>query len=104
MTPILPEKGDNAADYDTAMCFTPGKEAYLILNRHENGDCVYLGENGCTIHDRAPWVCREFDCRSIFKNSDRAGRKLAVRNGDMPKAIFDRGRELTNVDRSRPRT
>lgn len=94
MTPILPEKGDNAFEYKTALCISPRKEPYLILDRHPNGDCVYLTPEGCSIHDRAPWTCRTFDCRAIFRNSDRAGRKLAVKRGEMPKEIFDRGREL----------
>lgn len=103
MTPVLAEKGDDVASYDTAMCYTPGKAPYLILNRHANGDCVYLGANGCTIHDRAPYVCRLFDCRDVFKRSDRQGRRLAVKAGDMSQEIFDRGRELLNaVDSSRP--
>jgi Fe-S-cluster containining protein len=38
------------------MCYTPGKKPYLILNRQNNGDCIYLDENGCTIHDHAPGV------------------------------------------------
>lgn len=37
-----------------------------ILRRRENGDCVYLGDRGCTIHERAPHVCRVFDCRMMF--------------------------------------
>jgi Fe-S-cluster containining protein len=94
MTPVLPEMGDDASSYSTAMCFSPGKAPYLILNRHDNGDCVYLGPHGCLIWERAPWTCRRFDCREVFKNSDRAGRKLAVKHGDMSKEIFDRGREL----------
>lgn len=94
MTPILPERGDNAALYDTAMCYTPGKQPYLILNRQANGDCIYLDANGCSIWDHAPWVCRSFDCRELYKASDRTGRRIAIKRGDMTKAIFDRGREL----------
>jgi len=94
MTPIRPEMGDNPSSYQTAMCFTPGKTPYLILDRHANGDCVYLGQVGCTIWERAPYECRKFDCRMVYKNSDRVGRKLAIKNGHMSKEIFDRGREL----------
>jgi hypothetical protein len=94
MTPIQPEKGDNPFEYQTAMCLTPGKKPYMILDRQNNGDCVYLGAHGCMIWERAPFACREFDCRNTFKNSDRAGRKLAIKHGDMSKEIFDRGREL----------
>lgn len=104
MTPVQPERGDDPSKYQTAMCHTPGKAPYLILDRHANGDCVYLGEHGCTIHDHAPWVCRTFDCRELFKASDRIGRRRAIKRGDMTKEIFDRGRELLDVDRSRPRT
>jgi Fe-S-cluster containining protein len=34
----------------------------IALKRQRNGDCFYLGPTGCTIHDRAPALCREFDC------------------------------------------
>lgn len=99
MTPLLPEKGDDPSQYQTALWFKDGlgKPPTLILDRLPNGDCVYLGEGGCTIHDRAPWTCRDFDCREVFKNSDRPGRKLAIKNGDMTKEIFARGRELLGV-------
>jgi hypothetical protein len=94
MTPILPERGDDPSQYKTAMCYTPGKKPYLILDRLPNGDCFYLGPDGCTIWERAPWTCKDFDCRMVFKNSDRIGRKIAIKRGDMSKEIFDRGREL----------
>jgi len=94
MTPIRPDKGDDPAQYQTAICLQIGKDPFLILDRKDNGDCVYLGEHGCTIWDRAPVVCREFDCRNTYKNSDRAGRRLAIKRGTMSKEIFDRGREL----------
>ena len=94
MTPLRPEKGDDVSSYQTAMCYAPGKPPMLILDRQDNGDCHYLGSEGCLIWDRAPYECRQFDCRAIFRNSDRPGRKLAVKNNLMPKAIFDRGREL----------
>jgi Fe-S-cluster containining protein len=94
MTPVLVDKGDDPAQYQTAVCFHPGKEPFLILDRKDNGDCVYLDEHGCTIHDRAPFICRDFDCRQLFKQSDRAGRRLAVKRGEVDKRLFDRGREL----------
>lgn len=94
MTPLHPEKGDNPLKYQTATLFAPGKPPQIILDRLPNGDCVYLGENGCLIWDNAPWVCRDFDCRNTFKNSDRAGRRLAIKRGDMTREIFQRGRQL----------
>jgi len=101
MTPLLPEKGDDIASYQTAQWYRDGlnKPPVLILDRLPNGDCFYLGENGCTIHGRAPWTCRDYDCRAIFRNSDRQGRKLAVKQGRIPKEILDRGRELIEAGR-----
>ena len=95
-TMLRPEKGDDVASYVTAQWYRDGidKPPVTILDRQDNGDCHYLGSEGCLIWDRAPFECRQFDCRAIFRNSDRQGRKLAVKNNVMPKAIFDRGREL----------
>jgi len=105
MTPLRPEHGDDPQSYQTAICLKPGQAPMLILDRLPNGDCFYLGLDGCTIHDRAPYECRKYDCRAVFRDSDRPGRKLAVKRGIVPKGIFDRGRELleANVDRTRPR-
>jgi hypothetical protein len=94
MTPLHRERGDDISQYETALWLHPSQAPTLILARHANGDCVYLGEFGCTIHDRAPYECRQFDCRETFRNSDRPGRKWAIKHDKMPKAIFDRGREL----------
>lgn len=33
------------------------------LKRLVNGNCVYLNDLGCSIHNRVPTVCRTFDCR-----------------------------------------
>ena len=96
MTLLRPDKGDDVESYVTAQWYRDGihNPPLIILDRLPNGDCAYLGEHGCTIWDRAPYECRQYDCREMFKNSDRAGRKLAVRNGVVPKGVFERGREL----------
>lgn len=91
MTPLEP---DEWSKYQTAFDVTNRR---VIVDRLPNGDCVYLGNDGCAIHDHAPRACQKFDCRWLFKHSDRAGRKLAVKQGRMPKAIFDRGRELLGM-------
>jgi hypothetical protein len=48
--------------------FTPtGKDERLPILAHQpNGDCVYLGPDGCTIHERHPVICRRFDCAEIY--------------------------------------
>jgi len=44
-------------------------EIYLgvpILKHKENGECFYLGKDGCTIHHWKPQKCREMDCRALL--------------------------------------
>jgi hypothetical protein len=36
----------------------------LMLDHQPNGDCIYLGETGCTIYAIRPLMCREMDCRT----------------------------------------
>lgn len=40
------------------------------LDHKPNGDCIYLGEKGCTIWGRHPEVCRVFDCAAFVKRMD----------------------------------
>ena len=50
-----------------------------VLNRKPNGHCVYLGDEGCTIHDKAPEVCRRFDCRVFYLHSQEASPNTTAR-------------------------
>ena len=94
-TLIVPLSAEEYEDYDWAWITTrDGNRLGRALKRKPNGDCVYLGEQGCTIHGRAPHVCRRFDCRELFKRSDRGGRKSAIKSGKIQKALFDKGREM----------
>jgi len=99
MTVLQP--GDDVSSYRTAQWFRDGlnKPPILILDRLPSGECFYLGTDGCTIHDRVPRACLDYDCRQMFKNSDRTGRKLAVKRGIVPKGIYERGRELIEAER-----
>ena len=44
-----------------------------VLQRRSNGDCIYLGPKGCMIHDRAPVMCRSFDCRKFYLKWKQSG-------------------------------
>lgn len=35
----------------------------LVLRQRSDGACVHLGEQGCTVYEHRPAVCRTFDCR-----------------------------------------
>jgi Fe-S-cluster containining protein len=67
LIPIRPERGDDPSAYDTFEAVNPttGKRERFL--RHQpNGDCIYLGAAGCTIHGRQPATCKAFDCRQFF--------------------------------------
>jgi hypothetical protein len=60
---LSPQHGDDQASYITVPTRQGDGPVQWMLAHKLNGECVYLGERGCTIHDRAPWACRQFDCR-----------------------------------------
>lgn len=62
-----------------------------MLAHKPNGDCIYLGDSGCTIHDSTPRQCREMDCRTIATNLTRS---QAQQMRALP--VWNRGNELTN--------
>lgn len=64
---LHPEDGDRPEEYDTIEIGNPlTGEPCQALRQRPNGACIYLGIAGCTIHGRAPALCREFDCRRFF--------------------------------------
>jgi Fe-S-cluster containining protein len=58
---------DNRAEYQCHE-FAPGQWA---VDRTEDGDCVYLGPQGCTIWGKHPAVCRAFDCVAFVRRMDQ---------------------------------
>jgi hypothetical protein len=94
-TMIVPLAQEEYQNYDWVNVYTR-ENVWLgrALKRKPNGECVYLTDTGCSIHGRAPHVCQRFDCRELFLKSDRAGRRRAIKSGKLPKALFDRGREM----------
>lgn len=96
---IHPECGDDPGMYDTVRQKHPitGEEC-RVLRHKPNGDCVYLdGARGCTIHGRAPAICREFDCRRFVldftRDYTRAERRTMVRKGIISKDVLEEGRK-----------
>ncbi len=37
-----------------------------LLRTDKEGNCIYLEDYGCGIHDRSPINCRAFDCRDLL--------------------------------------
>lgn len=63
---LHPEEGDDVSQYRTVKARNPfsGNMDYM-LERNPDGSCVYLTANGCSIHGKAPLICRKFDCRRL---------------------------------------
>ena len=60
-TELLPGKDDfNRYEVDLI-----GGKTYL--KRNKDGSCVYVQGGRCAIHDNAPWICKEFDCRKFAR-------------------------------------
>lgn len=92
---LHPEHGDVVAAYDAEPARNPitGKQGFA-LRRHESGACVYLGQGGCTIHDRAPTICKTFDCRLfLLLFGDRAGQRRALHDGRIDRETYGAARE-----------
>jgi len=72
---LVEEEGDRPADY-LVKTVDLGEQLGIVyaLQQKPNGDCIYLGEAGCTIWDRAPVVCRAFDCRGWARKLFELGR------------------------------
>lgn len=91
---LHPEMGDKEDSYETQPAFNPvtGKRG-VALKQKPNGDCIYLGNTGCTIHDRAPAICKEFDCRRFFlRLGSRVERRKLLKTGLVTKDVYNAGR------------
>ena len=90
---LHPEMGDDVALFATMKVTNPvtGKPAFALQHK-PNGDCIYLGDSGCTIHGHAPAICREFDCRRFLRSlGDRAERRRLLKIGLVSKEVFAAG-------------
>lgn len=100
---VFMTEGDDAALYDVGPAINPltGEEG-LALMQKPNGECVYLDQGRCSIYERAPLVCRTFDCRLAFLQlGDRAARRRAlhISRDAVLQAGHDRLNTLTDTER-----
>lgn len=92
---LHPREGDDPSLYLTEPTLHDlTGERVLMLQHADNGDCVYLGAKGCTIYDRRPVICREFDCALSFMKMTKVQRREAVRRGWVDPAVIARGKKL----------
>lgn len=97
---LFPDEGDVVESYDHEIrTIGPGLTG-PVLKHKPNGDCIYLGPEGCTIHDRAPVCCRVFDCRDFFLMHSRGERRNLIKRGLAGADVFRRGRDLLKQERA----
>ncbi len=103
MVMLLADEGDDVASYEHEIISLPADRlgpladksgSGPILKRQPNGDCIYLGPDGCSIHDRAPVICRVFDCRGLVRSYSRQQIRTMIADGLLDRDIIDRGRKL----------
>lgn len=90
---LHPEMGDDPAQYETMEARNPlTGELGLALKHKPEGGCIYLGKTGCTIHERAPAICKEFDCRLNFLRTPKSIRRKAIKAGLCGRDVFEAGK------------
>jgi hypothetical protein len=86
------EAEDRPEDYQTEPHpYLPGA---LMLAHKPNGECVYLDAQGCSIHGRAPSLCRVADCRAVALQVDFETARQLHLQGRLDFRVWDRGHEL----------
>ncbi len=76
----------------------------LMIAHKPNGECVYLDAQGCTIHDRAPSLCRTADCRSLAVRLDFDAARMLHRMGRLDIRVWDQGQKLLDSARKKDST
>jgi hypothetical protein len=96
---LNPELGDDVASYDAQPTINPVTGARGLALKHKpGGGCIYLAEGvGCTIHGRAPALCRQFDCRRFFLVTTRSDRRRLIAEGLFSEDVLDAGRSRLNT-------
>jgi len=72
-----------------------------MLAHKPNGECIYLENSGCSIHERAPSLCRSADCRSLaLRLNFEKARQLHLM-GRLDLRVWDQGIKLLEAMRAR---
>jgi uncharacterized protein len=92
---VSAEMGDDVESYRTRAVRNPTTGRWVhALQQRPDGSCVYLEAGRCSIHGRAPNICKVFDCRGVALMGTRAERRRKEKTIGGYAAIVARGREL----------
>ncbi|MDO9094451.1 MAG: YkgJ family cysteine cluster protein [Rubrivivax sp.] len=64
-----------------------------VLDRKDDGSCVYLTAEGCGIHGKAPGICQRMDCRKLLQDTPAEVRSVRVRQNPQMLHIYIAGAE-----------
>lgn len=65
-------------DEDASRWKTKLVEGRRVLAKGKDGNCVYLGKNGCRIQNDKPLACQLYDCRIAFELSTKPDKQHLV--------------------------
>lgn len=93
---IFLQPDDNPLLFETVEVYDPTKKRFgRMLKQTEDLACIYLGDGGCTIHERRPIICRVFDCAAmvakLIETYPRAERRRMLRDGRIDAEVYDAG-------------
>ena len=107
MTPTVPCAGCTRCCHGDAVRLLPADDpaqyrtephsdvpGALMLAHKPDGDCFYLGPDGCTIHETKPLMCRKFDCRKIAQAITWMRARKMNAGGLLKIAVWRRGKDL----------
>jgi Fe-S-cluster containining protein len=66
----------------------------LMLAHKPNKDCIYLVQDGCSIHSRRPQQCREMDCRLLAERITYTQARKLSKTNQLKFPVWQRGKEL----------
>jgi Fe-S-cluster containining protein len=107
---LHPEHGDDPTQYETVPMPEADQKSLdrnlgirrnrvLMLKHGADGNCIYLDEKtGCTIYDRRPLICRQFNCAKMVEALGLDGLRNAMAKGLLSKDVVQAG--LTRMPRS----
>ena len=67
------------------------------LDRKPNGECIYLTERGCSVHDAPPDICKRMDCRVLFLTTPKAQRRIRIQQNPTMAAVYEAGKTRANT-------
>lgn len=70
---------------------------YAVLDRKDNGECIYLTASGCGIHGRAPDICRRMDCRVLVLLTPAHVRERRVAENPHMARVYEAGLALVDT-------